>query len=50
MGKDVDTRGAILFNKLPVALKNLVNTSKSHFKYKLKEYLINKCLYNLEEL
>lgn len=45
--KDVNVMGTILYNKLPAEIKT---TAKANFKSQLKKYLIEKCLYSLDEL
>ena len=44
--KDINVIGTILYNKLPIQLKE----RKHNFKTSLKSYLIEKCLYCMEEL
>ena len=45
--KDPYKIGVILYNKLPVAIKNVKD---SKFKAAVKSLLIDKCLYNITEL
>lgn len=48
--KNVLYQGIKLFNKLPPEIKAVADLSKQRFELKLKRFLINNCLYSLDEL